>query len=132
MTPPESGAVWTGLSADALPIVAVHQFLADASAGGTAVFVGTTRRWTGTTETVALDYHAYSAMAEASLSALAHDARQRGGLKVVALHRLGVVSPTEASVVVGVASAHRDTAFRECRRLIDRLKSDTPIWKRDL
>ena len=132
MAPPESGDVWTGLTADPLPVQAVHQFLAHESAGGTAVFVGTTRRWTDGVETTALDYHAYPEMAEASLAALAEDARQSGGIKVVALHRLGVVSPKEASVVVGVASAHRDAAFRECRRLIDRLKSDTPIWKRDL
>ena len=132
MAPPESGDVWTGLGTGPLPILAVHQFLTHESAGGTAVFVGTTRRWTDGAETRALDYHAYPAMAEASLAALADDARQCGGVKVVALHRLGVVLPTEASVVVGVASTHRDAAFRECRRLIDRLKSDTPIWKRDL
>ena len=132
MAPPESGDVWTGLTEHPLPVLAVHEFLADERAGGTAVFVGTTRRWTDGAETVALDYHAYPAMAEASLRALAEGARQRGGVKVVALHRVGVVLPTEASVVVGVACAHRDAAFRACRGLIDRLKSDTPIWKRDL
>ena len=131
MAPPDAD-VWAGLAEHALPVGAVHEFLADERAGGTAVFVGTTRRWTGEAETAALDYHAYPAMAEASLTELAEDARQRGAIRAVALHRLGVVRPTEASVVVGVASAHRDVAFAECRRLIDRLKAETPIWKRDL
>lgn len=132
MAPPDSGALWVGLTPDPLPVAQVHAFLADESCGGTCVFVGTTRRWTGGDETAALDYHAYPAMAEESLSDLAQDALAAGAHRVVALHRTGVVAPTEASVIVAVASPHRDLAFRQCRALIDRLKAETPIWKQDL
>ncbi|MXZ04103.1 MAG: hypothetical protein F4Y90_00990, partial [Rhodothermaceae bacterium] len=37
----------------------------------------------------------------------------------------------EASVLVGVATAHRPEAFEACRFLIDQLKVQVPIWKQE-
>ena len=34
------------------------------------------------------------------------------------------------AVVVAVSSAHRAPAFEVCRALIERIKTDLPIWKR--
>ena len=39
--------------------------------------------------------------------------------RVCLLHKLGEVRPAEASVLVGVATAHRAEAFAACRFLID-------------
>ena len=129
--PPSSGgAVWSGLSADALPLDAVHRFLGDERAGGTCVFVGTSRRWTDGVETDLLTYEAYAPMAEAELDRLAREAAERWPVvRVAVLHRTGAVPPPEASVVVGVACAHRAPAFEACRWIIDALKEDVPIWK---
>jgi len=38
----------------------------------------------------------------------------------------------EPSVVIAVASPHRDLAFRACRYLIDELKKSLPIWKKEI
>ncbi len=51
--------------------------------------------------------------------------------KVAIVHRLGRVPIGEASVAVAVSSAHRAEAFEACRFLIDTLKRDAPIWKRE-
>ena len=37
----------------------------------------------------------------------------------------------EASVVVAVAAPHRVAAFEACRFLMDRLKNEVPIFKRE-
>ena len=133
MTEAAPGAVWTALSRQPLALDTVHAFLADERAGGTCVFVGTTRRWTDGAETTALEYEGYHPMAEASLASLAAQALERwDAARVVVLHRLGVVPLAQASVVVGVACAHRAEAFEAARWLIDTLKDSTPIWKRDL
>ena len=131
---PSAGpSVWTELTHAPLAVAAAHEFLADERAGGTCVFVGTSRRWTDGLETRALDYHAYEPMAETSLAELAAQAAERWrAVRVVVLHRLGVVPPPQASVVVGVACAHRAPAFEAARWIIDTLKDSTPIWKRDL
>jgi molybdopterin synthase catalytic subunit len=46
-------------------------------------------------------------------------------------HAIGEVPPGEASVLVQVVCAHRASAFKACRFLIDALKSRAPIWKRE-
>ena len=46
-------------------------------------------------------------------------------------HSTGIVPPGQASVIVQVVCAHRDAAFDACRFLIDRLKAQAPIWKRE-
>ena len=130
---PSSGPVWTELTHGPLAVGAAHEFLSDERAGGTCVFVGTSRRWTDGVETRALEYHAYEPMAAASLASLAGQAAERWrAARVVVLHRLGVVGLAQASVVVGVACAHRAPAFEATRWIIDALKEHTPIWKRDL
>lgn len=122
--------MWTALTEAALDVPAVHAFLEDERAGGTAVFVGSSRRWTKGRETDLLSYEAYRPMAAAELSRLAEEAVRRWDVvRVALLHRLGDVPPPEASVVVGVSAPHRADAFAACRWLIDTLKRDVPIWK---
>ena len=123
---------WIGLTSDPLPVAEVDLFLRDERAGGVCVFVGTTRRWTEGTETELLTYEAYEAMATTELNRLADQAAgQWSVLRCAVLHRLGEVAVGEASVIVGVACAHRDAAFAACRWLIDSLKTEVPIWKRE-
>jgi molybdopterin synthase catalytic subunit len=72
-------------------------------------------------------------MAMKMLEALARDAVQKHGCFAVRIHHaLGEVPPGEASVLVQVACPHRAAAFEACRFLIDRLKAEAPIWKREV
>jgi molybdopterin synthase catalytic subunit len=52
--------------------------------------------------------------------------------RVVILHRIGPVPVGEVSVAIAVAAPHRAEAFEACRWLIDTLKTDVPIWKKDV
>jgi molybdopterin synthase catalytic subunit len=101
-------------------------------AGAVLLFLGTTRELTAGRQTVALDYEAYAAMAERRLSDLEAEARRRWPVILCAIvHRLGRVPATEASVAIVVATAHRHDAFAAGEWLIDSLKTDVPIWKRE-
>jgi molybdopterin synthase catalytic subunit len=72
-------------------------------------------------------------MAMKMLEALARNAVQKHGCFAVRIHHaLGEVPPGEASVLVQVACPHRAAAFEACRFLIDRLKAEAPIWKREV
>ena len=123
---------WIDLTADPLDPAGVLSFLAHDGAGGNALFVGTPRLWTGEVVTPWLEYEAYPDMALRRLDELAAEAAQRWSpFRLAVHHRLGRVYPKEASVVVGVACAHRAEAFEACRWLLDTLKSDLPIWKHD-
>ena len=78
----------------------------------------------------ALDYEAYDEMALTTLEAIADEIERRFDVRRVGIvHRTGRVPLGETSVVVVVASPHRDRAFAACRYAIDELKARAPIWK---
>jgi molybdopterin synthase catalytic subunit len=119
---------------EAAPLVAQRAvgFVTDERAGGIAVFVGTTRRFTGDKETSELYYEAYEEMALSEMRKLAQRAVESFGLsKAYLAHRVGEVAFGEASVLIAVSSPHRDEAFNACRWLIDWVKSEVPIWKKE-
>ncbi len=101
-------------------------------AGAVVLFLGTTRELTDGRQTVALDYEAYQEMAERQLADLEAEARRRWPvIECIIVHRLGRVAPTEASVAIAVSTPHRSDAFAAGQWLIDSLKRDVPIWKRE-
>ena len=101
-------------------------------AGAVVLFLGTTRELTDGRQTVALDYEAYREMAERQLAELEAEARRRWPvLECSIVHRLGRVPPAEASVAIAVSTPHRSDAFAAGQWLIDSLKRDVAIWKRE-
>ena len=47
-------------------------------------------------------------------------------------HRVGAVTLSEPSVIVACSSPHRGEAFAGVREIIDRVKAEAPIWKREV
>jgi MoaE-MoaD fusion protein len=97
------------------------------SAGAVVTFQGTTR------DVDSLDYEAYPEMAEARIASILSDCVTSYGLEAAAAeHRIGTVPLGEPSVIVAVSAAHRAEAFAGAREAIDRIKSEAPIWKREV
>lgn len=100
--------------------------------GAISWFYGVTRRTTGGQVTEYLDYAAHPTMAGKQLRCIAETAADRFGLSgVVIVHRTGKVSVGRASIVVGCGSSHRKESFAAVAWIMDRIKADVPIWKRD-
>jgi molybdopterin synthase catalytic subunit len=96
------------------------------AAGAIVTFQGTTR------DVEQLDYEAYREMAERRIATIVAEAIERHGLEAAAAeHRVGTVPLGEASVVVAVSAAHRGEAFAGAREIIDRIKAEAPIWKKE-
>ncbi len=103
--------------------------------GAVCVFEGRVRLEQDATggSLIALEYEVYDSMALKQLKQLTADAREKwelGSLAVV--HRVGQVPVGDASVVIAVTSKHRDGAFEAARWIIDQIKKDVPIWKKQL
>jgi molybdopterin synthase catalytic subunit len=47
------------------------------------------------------------------------------------VHRVGRIKPGEAIVLVAALSIHRANAFEAVKLLMDYLKTDAPLWKRE-
>ncbi|MFT5143644.1 MAG: molybdopterin synthase catalytic subunit [Rhodothermales bacterium] len=124
---------WILVSDAMLDVGAADSALRDERAGGVCIFVGTTRRFTGESETAELRYDAFSEMAMEEMARLAKEAADKWPVvRAVLHHRTGVVRPAEASVLVGVACPHRGDAFEAARFLIDSLKERVPVWKKEI
>ena len=102
------------------------------SAGAVVLFLGTARDTTDGRRTASLEYECYPQMAEQKLAELETQARRRWPLiECCVVHRLGHLELGEISVAVAVSSPHRDDAFTAGRWLIDTIKQEVPIWKRE-
>jgi molybdopterin synthase catalytic subunit len=117
----------TSIDSDALLAM-----VGDPAAGGTALFVGTTRNENEGRVVERLEYEAYETMAVDEMRRIGDDIARRWGVVAVAMvHRVGVVPVGEASVALAVSAAHREEAFAACRYGIDTLKATVPIWKKE-
>lgn len=117
-----------------LRVEAAYRALRDDGSGGVALFVGKVRPdRSARGRTVALEYEAHREVAERELDRLGQVARRRFGVRRVLLwHRIGRLRIGEASVIVGVAAAHRAPALAAAGWLITELKRTAPIWKTEL
>jgi MoaE-MoaD fusion protein len=132
LIPPVSGgeraaAPWVRVSAEPLSLEALAGRVRDPRAGAVVTFQGVTR------EVERLEYEAYAQMAEERLGAIAADAVERHGLCAAAVeHRVGEVPLSEPSVIVAASAPHRGEAFAGAREIIDRVKAEAPIWKKEI
>ncbi len=120
------------LTRDTIDTQQVLESVQDTRAGAVVLFLGTTRSITGDRETGSLDYDCYESMAIRKLEQLEAEARRQWDVvEINIVHRLGHLLPGEASVAIAVSSPHRGTAFECGQWLIDSLKEDIPIWKKE-
>jgi len=100
--------------------------------GAIVVFDGIVRNNSRGRQTLCLDYEAYEEMAAKQMRELADEAHTRFGIRQATIvHRLGRLEVGETSVLIVVASAHRAQAYEASRWLIDTLKKQVPIWKKE-
>jgi molybdopterin synthase catalytic subunit len=129
--------VWMGevknvlLLDEPLNVSELQESVKDVRYGGIVSFVGEVRAVTGDKDTSKLIYEAHSTMAHKQMSRIAEQAATDWDANVSVAHRLGELLPGDIAVVCVVACAHRAEAFDCCRFLIDRIKEEVPIWKKE-
>jgi molybdopterin synthase catalytic subunit len=129
LLPPVSGGAGphVRVSDEPLDAARITDLVRRPGAGAVVTFEGTVR------DVDFLDYEAYREMAEERMAAIVAECIERHGLEAAAAeHRVGRVALGEPGVVVAAAAAHREEAFAGAREIIDTIKAQTPIWKREL
>jgi molybdopterin synthase catalytic subunit len=112
-----------------LSVDEVFAAVGDSSAGGTALFVGTVRDHDEGADVARLGYQAHPT-AEAELRRVAERVASDFPVRALAaVHRVGDLVVGDLAVVVAISCPHRGEAFAACRRLIDDLKAEVPLWK---
>ena len=134
LIPPVSGGAQRrfAVQSDALDPRLTESLVAHPGAGAIATFIGTVRDHGRGRKVTHLEYEAYAPAAELTMAQIGDEIRERWGIDHVAItHRVGSLAVGEASVVISVASAHREGAFEACRYAIERIKEIVPIWKKE-
>ena len=131
LIPPVSGGErdtpYVRVTSQALSVGELAERVSDRRAGAVVCFQGVTR------EVERLEYEAYAEMAEEKIRAIALAAISRHGLCAAAVeHRVGPVSLSQPSVTVAVSAPHRGEAFAGAREIIDRVKAEAPVWKKEV
>jgi MoaE-MoaD fusion protein len=131
--PPVSGGALEpviGLSEGPIDIAALED-VASETHGAVVTFVGRARnRADDGREVTSLEYEAYPEMAEATLTEVAAEVRDRWpDCAVAVVHRVGAVPIGEAAVVIVTAAPHRGDAYEANRYVIEAIKARLPIWK---
>ena len=133
LLPPVSGGSPRAMLVDGpIDVAAVERSVADPACGAVLLFLGTVRNHHAGRRVNRLDYSGYRPMAETVLERIVTELEAASeGLRMAIVHRLGEVPVGEASVIIGAASPHRAAAYEASRQALERLKRETPIWKRE-
>ena len=114
----------------------------DATCGAVVTFVGRVRDHDpeAAGEVVAVEYSAHpdaetvlAALLDRVVESVADQSDRTGGtdeIRVAATHRIGNLEVGDDALVVTVAAAHRAEAFAVCREVVEAIKAELPIWKR--
>ena len=101
--------------------------------GGICTFTGQVRRQSRGKTVEFLEYEAYPPMALKKMDEIATAIEADiEGSRVCIHHRYGRLEVGEDAVVIAASAPHRAEAFEACRRAIEDLKRDVPIWKREV
>lgn len=126
------GDVHVWLTTDVLDPRALEELVRTDEDGAVCTFTGVVRNHAEGHAVTDMDYEAYPGMAEAEMERIARDAVERFGVTAVAAaHRLGRLAVGDASVVVSVSAHHRAAAFDACQHVMDTIKAEVPIWKKE-
>lgn len=120
------------LSQDDISIEHVERAVAHPDCGADLVFVGRVRGVYKGQTVLRLEYEAYEEMAIRCMQKIADDANSQFEARVAIVHRVGVVMPNEVSVVIAVSTPHRAASYDASRFVLEALKRDVPIWKREI
>lgn len=115
-----------------IAITSLVSDLHDPAAGAEVTFDGRVRNHNDGHHVERLEYQAYPALAlKVGQRILEQEAEKHGILRAIGVHRAGILEIGDSAVWVGVASAHRGAAFDAARAIMERLKYELPVWKRE-
>lgn len=112
--------------------IAAHQTKTDI--GAHAVFLGQVRAdHTARGRVTAIEYSAYEEMANAAIHQIKEKAFTNGDIRCLHIyHSIGPVKCGGISLFVFVSSAHRKASMRVMEDVVEQIKANVPIWKKEL
>lgn len=121
------------VTADAVSLADLESLVASAECGATVSFAGIIRDHDHGQPVTAVEYSAHPSAAEV-IARIAGDVAGRVGVgRFAVVHRAGCeLAIGDVALAVAVATPHRGEAFAGCRDLVESVKRELPVWKRQM
>jgi molybdopterin synthase catalytic subunit len=120
------------LTTEPIDTAAMLREVAHAHDGAQVLFVGNVRDHHQGRAVARIDYEAYEPMALKELQRITEQVAAKHSLeRVLVVHRFGRHEIGDASIAVAIGSAHRAPAFDAAKEIMDLVKRDVPIWKKE-
>lgn len=121
------------VSSEPLDVAEHEALVADRSAGAVVSFAGVVRDHDGGRTVTRLEYSAHPTAGAVVARVADEVAAQAFGVRAIAVsHRVGPLEIGDAALVCAVAADHRAEAFATCSGLVEQIKAQLPVWKRQI
>ena len=109
------------------------KFIASEQNGAESIFIGKVRNENGGKKVLAVTYDAHDQAVIKSFQSICINAKNKfdKNSKIFLEHLKGDVDLGEISILIAVGSGHRDEAFKICRYILEEVKHQSPIWKKE-
>ena len=109
------------------------KFILSEKNGAETIFVGRVRNKNSGKKVIAVTYDAHEQAVIKSFRSICNNAKNKfdKSAKIFLEHAKGYVSVGEISILIAVSSGHREEAFKICRYILEEIKHQSPIWKKE-
>jgi molybdopterin synthase catalytic subunit len=115
-----------------IDIPSILKSIDDGGVGAKVLFVGTVRNFSDNGNIAGMTYEAYIGMAEDKIKNIEIDAKKTWGIKKISIiHRIGELTIGDNSVAIAISTPHSKDAFAACQFILDKIKREVPIWKKE-
>jgi len=119
---------------DKIIISKAEKFIRSSTYGASIIFTGTVRNINNDKEVIGMTYDSHDELVLKSFEEIYNETRDNLKIKYKAVfieHIKGYVGLGETSIIIAVASKHRDQAYVLSRYIIEEIKKRSPIWKKE-
>ena len=109
------------------------KFIYSGDHGAESIFIGRVRNENSGKKVTAVTYDAHDQAVIKSFKLICNEAKNKfdNNAKIFLEHATGYAPVGEISILIAVGSGHRDEAFKICRYILEEVKHQSPIWKKE-
>ena len=109
------------------------EFILSENNGAESFFVGRVRNKNSKKKVKGVTYDSHDQATIKSFQLICKDAKNKfdNNARIFLEHAKGYIPVGDISILIAVGSKHRDEAFKICRYIIEEIKHQSPIWKKE-
>ena len=120
------------ITAEEIDLQALRAHVSDHRHGAVVLFEGVVRNHDDGRAVEALEYQVHPDAQRFLDETLHAIAAERPDVRLAAAHRHGPLVIGDIAFAAAVGAAHRGAAFEVCALVVDRVKAELPIWKKQV